>query len=48
MRMNCPNCNELLIQMSGVRLQGHRQKHLWLCFNCKEWRDRNGEFVQTI
>lgn len=46
--MKCPNCGETIFQMSGVKLAGHKQRHLWLCFKCKVWRDRNGEFVQTI
>ncbi len=46
--MKCPKCSELIFQMSGVRIEGHPEHSLYLCFNCKEWRDEKGNFVQTI
>jgi hypothetical protein len=44
----CPKCKEFMPMMSGVRIEGHPEHPLFLCFNCKCWFDKDGNFIQTI
>ena len=48
--MKCPKCKDFIPQMSGVRFVDdmHGKGSFYLCFNCKEWFNEKGEFVQTI
>jgi hypothetical protein len=48
LEQNCPHCNEFMPQMSGVRIEGHDDYPLMLCFKCKSWFNMKKEFVQTI